>query len=114
LQQADEVGGGVCPLPYQVIVSSTSVGGAVSEPYCGINQTLVTCDAVLDMLSNKNCNNDDVCGVMSVNDGKCLTFPGLGEKCTVECSDNTQCASPRVCRTVSGQPNNKKYCAPML
>jgi hypothetical protein len=114
LQQADEVGGGACPLPYRVSVSGVSVSGAASEPYCGINQNLTTCEAVLNMLGDKECSNDDVCGAMGLNDGKCLTFPVVGQKCTIECGGNNDCRNDLVCRTVDGQPNNKTYCAPML
>jgi hypothetical protein len=112
LQQVD-MAGGTCPLPYRVVVSKLSVSGAPSEMYCSVNESYATCYSVLDMIAAKDCSVDNDCGLLGV-DGKCLDLPGFGPICNVECGSPVQCLNDKTCRTVDGQPNNKKYCAPPL
>jgi hypothetical protein len=103
-----------CPLPYQVLIASSSLSGATNELYCGVNQKLTTCPAVLSMLSNGVCSTDNDCGVSGLGDGQCLFIPGLNSKCNIECDNPAQCTSDRTCKspTNSMPTTAKKHCVP--
>ena len=110
-----------CPRPYTVVVNAVSLSGSTSEAYCGINQELTTCEAVLDMISADAvpaCTGDDNrCGCSRDASGICTTG-GLGGLCrqlgggtappylcTIPCGKDDQCSSGSKCL-----PSANGYC----
>jgi hypothetical protein len=96
------VGSG-CTQPYSVTVTAASLSGAASEAYCGINQALTTCEAVLDLTGSKICTASTECGCSRDSSGAC-TAAGIGglcqvvgslagTRCTIPCGSNANCLS---------------------
>jgi len=81
-----------CTQPYKVPVTTESVSGASSEAYCGIDQAVTRCEAVLDLLHSRACPDglDTSCGCERDNDGNC-TGPGAGGVCKTVGVDSNQC-----------------------
>ena len=74
-----------CVVPYSVPISRESVSGVSAEDYCGINETLTTCPAVLDYRNSESCSGDDECGADNLQDGQCETLL-VGDRCTIPCT----------------------------
>lgn len=90
-----ELGSGNCERPYIQIAGPASVSGEPPTQYCGVNQELTTCEAVLDMLAPKTCTSDDDCGATNLDDGDCPL--GTTRRCSIRCSSQTQCPEGRAC-----------------
>jgi hypothetical protein len=83
--------GGSCTNPYRIEISRTSLSGAPEDDYCGINESLATCEAVLALLKDDPCdpaNGDADCPRLS---GRCEELPGMRYTCTYLCSGVSQC-----------------------
>ncbi len=105
-----------CGRQYEIETNVTSLSGAPAENYCGIDQTVTRCEAVLDLGNNRACDDtmDTSCGCARDSDGNC-TETGEGglcrqvgpnvNRCTYECGTNEDCPQGRTC---SGAPT--KYC----
>lgn len=96
-------------------ITAVSASGAASARYCGINQELVTCEAIRDMqdgTGNIRCVNsvsqlpdDTLCGCQRKSDGLCSTRGqgGLCRSisgtylCTVQCGEGRECTTGRAC-----------------
>lgn len=76
---------GSCPAPLAVGITRTSLSGAVAATYCGINETLTTCDAVLLR--------GQVCTACSTTDGaRCETLSATSQmRCTYGCDSSDEC-----------------------
>jgi len=88
---------GSCSQPYTSLFSASSISGAAAESYCGIDQNLTTCEAVVDLSAQKSCTRANNCGSGS-GDGLCQTLtaaPGL--RCTIPCTTSPQCLSGQAC-----------------
>ena len=91
-----------CVRPYTIPITATSLSGAPSENYCGIDQATTRCEAVLDLSTGQACPDgaDSSCGCTRDQNGDC-TDPGLGGSCrTVGVFTNQctyQCGSPNHC-----------------
>ena len=81
----------VCVVPYSVRLTASSLSGAQSANYCGIDQTATTCKAVLDLVAGqKTCTNDTNCG-LGQGDGLCKTVGTIANRCTIPCASGTNC-----------------------
>ena len=78
-----------CTNPYKVPISSSSLSGASTEDYCGINQTATTCEAVFDLIASKTCSADGDCG--NGKGGLCKTVGVDANRCTIPCDSAAQC-----------------------
>ena len=68
-----------------------SLSGEEATVYCSINETLTTCEAVLDLNKDKDCTTADDCGVPGLNDGLCETVSLSPNKCTYGCQNVADC-----------------------
>lgn len=103
LQTAASAGTSGCPAPFTVPQTAASLSGAASQTYCGINQQVTTCEALLDLFGSKSCEADADCG--AGRGGLCRTVGTNPHRCTIACSETTECTSTRTC---SGAANG--YC----
>jgi hypothetical protein len=101
-------GSKTCTNPYQIPITAVSLSGAASEAYCGINEDVTRCEAVLDLVHSRACpdGQDSSCGCARDTDGKC-TESGHGglcrtvglnpKQCTYECGTDNQCPAGLTC-----------------
>jgi hypothetical protein len=84
-----------CTQPYKVPITAQSLSGADAESYCGIEQTLTRCEAVLDLVNSRACPDglDTSCGCQRDGDGAC-TGAGAGGLCKTVGVDANQCTYP--------------------
>lgn len=104
--------GGACENPFRIVLTRPSLSGAEADDYCGINENLATCPAVLALLEDQDCNpdnGDDDCPQPS---GLCRELPGMTDKCTYLCSDPVECKDPPVPGSTcdSSGPGGDDYC----
>lgn len=92
-----------CAEPFGLSISRESASGAAVEAYCGIDEALTTCEAVLALTDNEKCEGgtDEECAAIG---GVCRTVGTIANRCTYLCSVAADCPSSRNC---SGSP---KYC----
>jgi hypothetical protein len=95
--------GSNCVEPYSTLLTR----GSLSQPndaktFCGIAESLTTCEAVLHLINNQGCTSDTDCGATGLNDGLCRTVGALANKCTYACGLAAQCPTPLVCNTYCG------------
>jgi hypothetical protein len=89
-----------CVAPYRVPSDArVSLSGASAEVYCGVNEAVTTCEAVLDLIDDRACApaTDDDCGVPGLNDGRCRTVGGRANRCTYSCGTAADCPAGRAC-----------------
>lgn len=92
---------GGCDLPYGAVIRGRrSVDSAGLNDYCGVNESLTTCEAVKQRLAfrlgSAPCMNDSECGMNDKDDGVCGLVSGGGmmnRYCTYRCSNDNQCGS---------------------
>jgi hypothetical protein len=105
-----------CTRPYKIPVSGASLSGAPSESYCGVDQDLVRCEAVLDLENSRSCPGaaDTSCGCSRDKDGNCTELGVSGlcrtvgvdiNQCTYQCGVANDCPNGKTCL---GAPT--KYC----
>ncbi len=84
-----------CTQPYKVPITAQSLSRAESESYCGIDQAVTRCEAVLDLIHSRACSDglDTSCGCPRDTDGNC-TAPGSGGVCKTVGVDANQCTYP--------------------
>lgn len=87
-----------CLRPYttQIDVAASS-SGAGPDRYCGIDQSLTTCEAVRAASANTPCARDADCGAATLDDGLCTTVGGAANRCSNPCTNAMQCASALSC-----------------
>ena len=95
--------GDPCERPYLVpLLGRESLSGPPAANFCGIDETDVTCPAVLALLNNVECpsGEDSECPIS----GLCRDFvDGLAEdRCTYLCSDADECKKPPVAGSTCG------------
>lgn len=82
---------GLCMQPFSIpLEDGESLSGGETDDYCGINQELATCPAVLALLNNDRCDmgEDDECPQPS---GICRQVGFLENRCTYPCSSVVEC-----------------------
>jgi len=100
----------LCAQPYAIsITGRTSLGGHTAT-YCGINETLTTCEAVRALVDNRTCpgGSDAECPEA----GLCRQVGGLANRCTYQCGGAVQCdAAPNPGSTCgAGTTGGVSYC----
>ena len=105
--------GDPCERPYLVpLLGRESLSGPPAANFCGIDETNVTCPAVLALLNNVECpsGEDSECPIS----GLCRDFvDGLAEdRCTYLCSDADECKKPPVAGSTCGSSGlgDDDYC----
>jgi len=103
-----------CDRPFQVPLNRSSLNGAVATNYCGIEEDLATCEAVLALLQGWYCTGTDgMCSELQA--GTEVAGPGAiceqvgvgGDQCTYACGIASQCPSSapaNTCGTGAGTP----------
>jgi hypothetical protein len=74
-----------------------SASGASSEPYCGVDETVTTCEAVVALFDDDACATSADCGAPALDDGHCGTVSGVANRCTYACGATAQCQSGFMC-----------------
>lgn len=83
-----------CTEPYTVVTPSrVSLSGAAAAAYCGINESVTTCESVRGLIGNQQCPSgmSEDCGVSGLGDARCETVNGVMNRCTYSCSLALQC-----------------------
>ena len=103
--------GGSCENPYRIVLTRVSLSGAEADDYCGINEELTTCEAVLALLADTPCdpeNGDADCPEPA---GLCRELPGMLNRCTYLCSSIFECLpEPLPGWTCDSGPDSEDYC----
>jgi hypothetical protein len=87
-----------CARPFTVITSArASTSGAPAATYCGVDETVTTCEAVTALLTDTTCTVPADCGATGIDDGRCATVSGLAGRCTYSCAAAAQCPSGFTC-----------------
>jgi hypothetical protein len=88
-------GSGECAQPFAFPLPDPreSLSGAAAAVYCGVNEELTSCEAVLALVQNVPCDDDFDCVAPG---GICRQVGDVGLRCTYECSGATQCIDPDV------------------
>ncbi|QQR88925.1 MAG: hypothetical protein IPJ88_11925 [Myxococcales bacterium] len=106
-----QIENGDCSNPFRTVVDKVSVSSAEdSEPnsYCGVNESLTTCEAVLAW--GDPCTMESICVVNGEEalGSFCRKVAGADNSCAYPCEDDVECNSTRVCKDPGdGSP---KYC----
>ncbi|QED31086.1 hypothetical protein FRD00_03645 [Persicimonas caeni] len=96
-----------CSRPYgAVVITRASVSGAPEDSYCGIVESMTTCEAVVDLVQDTSCASNADCGVSGQDDGRCEQVGTLTDRCSYACSLGAQCPGSISC----GGPTGDKYC----
>ncbi len=83
--------GGTCEGPWGTVINRMSLSGEYGD-FCGINEDLTTCQAVLDQQSGKSCGGNAAdCGMTGKDDGSCPI-----DSCTYQCDANDECENDCV------------------
>jgi hypothetical protein len=101
-----------CDQPFSVTINRASLNGAAAANYCGINESLATCEAVLALLGNWRCNTmDESCSPDGIQPE--MPVPGaicrqvgtlIGNRCTYKCGGAVQCPGVMPQDTCGGGP----------
>ena len=102
-----QIGNNGCSNPYNVPITSTSLSGAVSDAYCGINDAVTTCEAVLDLIGSKSCQSDADCG--KGQGGLCKNVGLNPSRCTIPCNGSSECLAPPTAGSTCSPPTTP-YC----
>jgi hypothetical protein len=79
-----------CTRPFLTPIMDTSLSGAASATYCGIDESLVTCDAVNALRRGDGCPSGNASECMA--DGAVCATVGLADdQCTYTCGGEIQC-----------------------
>ncbi|AKF06544.1 hypothetical protein DB32_003693 [Sandaracinus amylolyticus] len=92
-----------CSRPYSVpIAGRRTLSGKTGEMYCGIDEAVTTCEAVL--VFGEDCPSGLATDCTSAPGAVCGTVAGIANTCTYACADNLQCPMLRTC------PDASDYC----
>lgn len=92
-----------CPSPFVVELTRQPVEGGNASTFCGIQESNVTCEAVLDFGALCPTGQDSECGKDGVNDGRCepVGFDAI-LMCTFPCTTSTECLPSDDLGCISG------------
>ncbi len=103
-----------CNNPFKPLVNKTSLNGAKATDYCGIDQDLATCEAVLALFDDWRCPSgmDELCGPFGDEEvatpgALCRTVGGSNNQCTYACTQANQCLAGSPGNTCGGAPAPK-------
>jgi hypothetical protein len=92
--------GAGCAKPFSVPINKSSLSSAAATNYCGIDQDVATCEAVLALIAGWVCTKDGMCGPemmpeVAVPGALCKKVGVLNNQCTYACGTAANCpASP--------------------
>jgi hypothetical protein len=97
-----------CRKPFSTLITASSLSGAASEAYCGIDQNNIRCEAVLDLSNDAACSDgeDTSCGCERDQDGNCVGTGSGGlcrkvgaftNRCTYGCGTAAECPGSLKC-----------------
>jgi hypothetical protein len=89
-----------CVRPYTVPTATrVSLSGTAAEAYCGVDETVTTCEAVLALIDDTVCavGTDTDCGAADLADGLCRTVSLVANRCSYACSAASQCPTSFTC-----------------
>jgi len=91
-------------------INRGSLSGAATEDYCGVNEAITSCDAILAF--GKSCaapdgpdpdsNPDADASLCEARGARCETVSGAANKCTYGCTDHLECPTTRPCGGAGG------------
>jgi hypothetical protein len=84
-----------CLDPFKTRITRSTLSGLPSAIYCGVDESVTTCAAVLD--HRKSCSISAGCGMNLLDDAQCSS---VDYKCTYPCSNDGDC--DRACENVEG------------
>ena len=91
-------GSGICPRQtVNVLSERVSLSGATASSYCSVDESAVTCEALLALSAP--------CTPPCPEGGRCETVVGSGEVCTYTCGSTSECPSSgpyRTCNSATG------------
>src|SRR5690606_2089746 len=89
-----------CERPYSIAIDNRrTLSGIAGSVYCGINEAITTCEAVLSLLAGSTCPNGDECPV----GGECKKVGLLTpNQCTYKCLDATTCKESPLAGSTCG------------
>jgi len=98
-----KIGSTGCAEPFRAppIDGRTSLSGRAPEPYCGINETLTSCPAILALDDDKDCPG----GMASSCDApgaRCAAVNLGPNECTYACTNNRECPVSAPCNGPAG------------
>ena len=98
-----------CTPPYESIINNrVSLSGAEAANYCGIDEAVTTCEAVLQYNDGKACSAPTECGVQGLTDSRCETREGdASATCTYTCGLDDECPGSAKC----GCPESDLTCS---
>ena len=104
-------GTGECAQPFAFPLPDPreSLSGAAAAVYCGVNEELTSCEAVLTLVENVPCDDDFDCVAPG---GICRELGEAGLGCTYACSHGTECTEtgiPSTCGDANGTAE-EDYC----
>ena len=102
---------GVCEQPFALVLPEPrqSLSGAEATQYCGIDERLTTCEAVLALIDDVECATDTDCP----QGGICREVGALGLQCTYECAGAGACPEEPAAGSGCGDANGtseEDYC----
>lgn len=98
-----------CPRPFSKLPTAVaSLSGAAPEYFCGPNPFATRCEAILDLVEARSCDDgeDRACGCPRDADGRCTaegtgglcrTVDGVAHRCTVPCGTVNDCPIGKTC-----------------
>lgn len=102
-----KIGATTCSEQYRAapIEGRISLSGHAPEPYCGINEELTTCPAILALEQDRSCSDGrpQTCSALGA---RCAAVNFGANHCTYACVTNRECPSSAPC----GGPQNATYC----
>jgi hypothetical protein len=99
-----------CARPFGVTINKPSISGMAAANYCGIEEDLATCEAVLALLAGWVCSGTPgMCGPLampevSVPGALCRQVGLLPDQCTYACAGPVQCPTASPQDTCGGMP----------
>jgi hypothetical protein len=97
-----------CSEPYTIETTSrTSLSGATAAKYCGINESVTTCEAVRALVTNQSCSGADT---DCPEGGLCRKVGTLSNRCTYQCSLAVHCPADAPANTCDTTTGGVTYC----
>ncbi|MGF1469638.1 MAG: hypothetical protein ACFCGT_26240 [Sandaracinaceae bacterium] len=98
-----------CDRPFGVVTGErTTLSGVGGISFCGINESLTTCEAVRALLADEMCpgGDDSECP----DGGLCRRVGGFLNRCTFACTVQSECLNPPVAGSTCGGDPDPTYC----
>lgn len=77
-----------CLPPYSTVIVGSSDSGGPSESFCGLDESVTSCEAVRTLLAGGGCTGGPLC---TNHGGRCETVGTVANQCTYSCSSASDC-----------------------